>query len=497
MKFTEAMDFIEECNKAGIVPGLDSIKELCKRVGNPQDELRFIHIAGTNGKGSTLAYMSTILKCAGYRTGRYISPTIVTYLERFQVNGKVISQKLFAELAGKVKEACDAMTAEGFPHPTAFEVETAIAFLYFLEKRCDIVVLECGMGGREDATNLIKTTFMEVFAHIDMDHMQFLGETLEAIAAEKAGIIKPHTVVVSGKQHEIVYKVLQEKSKEQNAKYTALTAEDISKIKYSVKGQSFEYCKDSNVQPDDMPDASKLESMGDMNRSGDIPDASKLESMGDKSKLEAMNANTKSEKKGKGQAAYVRFTTPLLGTHQVDNAATAVLAMKTLDGMIASGHELCKGLNKRISDGTIQKGLLETTWQARLQIVGKKPLFIIDGAHNPDAALRLKESMDIYFQDKRKIFIMGMFRDKAVRDVIDIMCPLADMVMTIATPNNPRAMSAVELAKEVSEVCPNVTSLDSVEEAMEMAKMFADKDTVILAFGSLSFLGRIIENFNK
>lgn len=465
MKFSEAMDFIEECNKAGIVPGLDSIKELCRRLGNPQNELKFIHIAGTNGKGSTLAYMSSILKCAGYKTGRYISPTIVTYLERFQVNGKIISQKTFTELAEKVKQVCDEMVADNLPHPTAFEVETAIAFLFFLEKRCDIVVLECGMGGREDATNLITTTIMEVFAHIDVDHMQFLGDSLEAIAGEKAGIIKPYTAVVTGRQSEEVYKVLQDTAQENKAYFTKASGENLRKIKYSIKGQSFEYISEDNKSA-------------------------------------------------------VKFTTPLLGTHQVDNAATAILAMKTLDYMIsgatsastasdASGAtsassvgktvkcSLCEGLNKRITDAIIQKGLNETEWPARLQIVSKKPLIIIDGAHNPDAAYRLKESMDLYFADKRKIFIMGMFRDKAVKDVIDIMCPMADMVMTIATPNNSRAMSSVELASMVSEVVPNVTSLDSVEEAVEMARMFADNDSVILAFGSLSFLGRIITYIEK
>lgn len=444
MKYSEAMNFIEECNKAGIVPGLDSIKELCRRIGNPQDELKFIHIAGTNGKGSTLAYMSTILKCAGYKTGRYISPTILSYLERFQVNGKIISQKLFCEIVIIVKQACDSMVADGLPHPTAFEVETAIAFLFFLEKKCDIVVLECGMGGREDATNLITTTVMEVFAHIDMDHMQFLGETLVAIATEKAGIIKPNSTVVSGIQYDEVYNVLEEKAVLSGAQFVKLTKDGIGKVKYAIKGQTFE------ISSTGMP--------GEYN----------------------------SEK------AETKFTTPLLGTHQVDNAATAVFAMRTLDYMISTHCDTCMGMNRRITDDIIQKGLDNTVWPARLQIVSKKPLFIIDGAHNPDAALRLKESIEMYFADKKKIFIMGMFRDKAVEEVIDIMCPMADMVMTIATPDNPRAMSAVELAEAVQRVCPNVTSLDSVEEAIEMSQMFADKDSIILAFGSLSFLGRII-----
>lgn len=418
MKYDKAIEYIEECNKAGIVPGLDSIKELCARLGNPQDSLKFIHIAGTNGKGSTLAYISTILKTAGYKVGRYVSPTIRTYLERFQIGGRAMSQASFGSVLETVKEACESMVRDGLPHPTAFEVETAVAFLYFLEKKCDIVVIECGMGGLEDATNIIKTTVMEVFAHIDMDHMQYLGDNITKIAYNKAGIIKPGSKVVAGLQCKEVKDVLTSVSADNNCELTVLDATDITKIRYGINGQSF-------------------------------------------------------------SLKQVKYKTPLLGVCQVDNAALAVLAVKTFD--------------TSISDEIINKGLSETVWPARLQVLNKKPLLVIDGAHNVDAALRLKESVDIYFKDKRKIFIMGMFRDKAVEEVVDIMCPLADMVLTIATPGNPRALSSVELATIVRDTNQNVTSLDSVEEALEMAKMFADDNTLILAFGSLSYLGRILD----
>ena len=430
MKYSEALDYIEECNKLGSVPGLDSIRELCTRLGNPQDKLKFIHIAGTNGKGSTLAYISTILQCNGHKVGRYVSPTIRTYLERFQVNGRQMSQKDFAEYILRIKKICEEITADGLPHPTSFEIETAIAFWYFVDKGCDIVVLECGMGGKLDATNLVTTTQMEVFAHIDMDHMQFLGETLTDIAKEKSGIIKPHTVVVSTAQEDEVAAVLREACDKNEASFSIVKEDEISKVKYSLKGQSFVLADED-------------------------------------------------DKKSR-----TKFVTPLLGTHQIANAALAVKAMRLYG----------------IEDDIIARGLLETVWPARLQILSKKPLIVVDGAHNPDAARRLAESLDIYFKDVRKIFIYGMFRDKSVEETCAIMCPKADMVLTVATPGNPRAMSSVELAKVVSEYNGNVTSLDSVEEALEMARMFADDKTLILAWGSLSYLGRvmdIVENNTK
>lgn len=430
MKFSEAMDFIEECNKAGIVPGLDSIRELCKRLENPQDKLKFIHIAGTNGKGSTLAYITSILKAAGYKTGRYISPTIRSYLERFQVNERSISKELFVNLTERVADVCKAMVEDGLPHPTAFEVETAIAFLFFLEKKCDIVVLECGMGGESDATNIISSSVLSVFAHIDMDHMQFLGETLEEIAKQKAGIVKPNTFAVSTIQDEKVEGILQKRCEDLNTAFNILRIEEISKIKYSLKEQSFCLCG-------------------------------------------------------------VQYKQKLIGAHQVENAALAIKAIEIFKKTSAYNE------NKPITEEKIREGLLKTVWVGRLQILNKNPLFIIDGAHNVDGAKRLRQNVDIYFKNKRKIYIVGIFRDKAVEEILSLMLEKEDIVLTIAPPENKRALSSVELAQAAREFSLNVTSLDSVEEAVEMAWLFSDKDSVVLAFGSLSYLGRVIDKIEK
>jgi len=474
MNYNKAYECIEKWNLLGSVPGLESIIELCKRLDNPQNELKFIHIAGTNGKGSILNYISTVLQSAGLKTGRYISPTIRTYLERFQINGRSMSKKRFADYIEQVKEACDSMTADGLPHPTSFEIETAIAFMYFKDMGCDIVVLECGMGGRLDATNLITTGIMEVFAHIDMDHTGFLGDTIEKIAEEKSGIIKPGTVVVSMPQKKEVSDILKRAALLNDCKYYELSPQNIKDICCRIDGK---YITGRPVRKTTVNGKSAFDC------------------------LTTGQSFTLNEELYSGSHILPggSFVTPLLGTHQIDNAATSIRALQIL-GLVAdtdSEGRLPVALRGKITTDSINKGLGKVNWPARLTIVNKKPLFVIDGAHNPDAARRLRESVDICFAEKKKIYIMGMFRDKAVKEVVDIMCGDADMVLTIATPGNLRAMSSYELAVLVREVNENVTSLDSVEEAVEMAQMFADGNSLILAFGSLSYLGRILDIFDK
>ena len=171
MTYKEARVYLDEMSKYGSVLGLDTIRGLLRELGNPQDDLKFIHIAGTNGKGSVLAYTSMILSKAGYKTGRYVSPTVISYLEKIQIDGKWISESEFAEIMEEIKEAVDRLVCKGEPVPTVFEVETAMAFLYFKKQKCDLVVLETGLGGGTDATNVIKNTVCAVFATISVDHL--------------------------------------------------------------------------------------------------------------------------------------------------------------------------------------------------------------------------------------------------------------------------------------------------------------------------------------
>lgn len=200
MTYEEARDYLEEISHSGIVLGLDTMRELLARLDNPQDKLQFVHIAGTNGKGSTLAFISTILQCAGYTVGRYASPRVFEYEEFVQVNGENIAREALCHYVKQVRDAVTDMEAKGLERPTLFEVETVIGFLHFVEMKCHVVVLECGMGGRDDATNVIDNILCNVLTPIGLDHMGFLGNTLEEITEVKAGIIKNHAPVCIGKQ---------------------------------------------------------------------------------------------------------------------------------------------------------------------------------------------------------------------------------------------------------------------------------------------------------
>lgn len=426
MKYQEAVEYIESLSKYGIKPGLSTITELCKRLGNPQDDLQFVHIAGSNGKGSTLAFVSSILKCAGYKVGRYISPTIFEYRERIQIGERPITQKKLCELTEHLKSICEEMVADGFQHPTPFEFETAMAFLYFKEMAADIVVLETGMGGRGDATNLITTTKVAVLASISMDHMQYLGDTLEKIAGEKAGIIKEGCAVVSQVQEEEAAGVIVKECREKGAALTFVQPERLKKIRSSLSGQRFHYgrYKDLQIQ--------------------------------------------------------------LLGTYQIENA---MLAVEVAEALIKSDFVIPKE--------AVYTGLKEAKWQGRFSVIGKRPYFVVDGAHNEDAAKKLAESIAFYFTNKRIIYIMGILRDKEYEKIIALTAKYADQIITVKTPNNPRAMDSYELAGEVAKVHPSVTAASSLEEAVELAYLLAGKEDVIISFGSLSYLGEMIKLVEK
>lgn len=421
MKYDEAIEFIEECNAMGSVPGLYSIDRLTERLGRPQNSLIFIHVAGTNGKGSVSSFVATTLKDAGYKVGRYISPTIFTYRERFQINDRMISKKELGELMEPVKEACEQIVATGNPHPTSFEIETALAFLYFQKKECDIVVLETGMGGTLDATNIIAAPLLCVLTSISMDHMQFLGNTLAEIARQKCGIIKKGTTVISAQQTETAMGVVECVCKEKGVDLIISDPGKVSKVKAGLEKQFFTY-------------------------------------------------------------EGVKYEISLLGNYQIENA---ILAVTALEWLARNGYE-------KLTEKRIQKGLASTVWKGRFSIIAKRPYFIVDGAHNVAAAEKLADSIRFYFTNRKIVYIMGVFRDKEYEKVIDITAPLASQIITVATPGNPRALPALDLAVAVREVNPNVTNADSLEEAVEMSYLFADKDSVIIAFGSLSFLGQLM-----
>ena len=424
MNYREAMAYIEDLQQYGSVMGLETMRELCARLENPQDQLKFVHIAGTNGKGSVLAYVSTVLSAAGYRTGRYISPTVQEYRERFQIDGRVITQSGLCKYLEQVKEAAEAMAAEELPHPTAFEVETAVAFLYFLDKRCDIVVLETGLGGALDATNVITTTLAAVFTSVSMDHMGVLGDSIEQIAAAKAGIIKDKCYVISAKQTPEAMKVIRQAALVRKAKFYTADVSRAKNVRYGMTGQHFSYDKYKNI------------------------------------------------------------AITMAGQFQIENA---VVALETLAALGRAGYP--------VAEDKLRLGMEQTRWRGRFDVIGKKPLFIADGAHNEDASKRLSESIRFYFTNRRIIYIMGMLKDKEYDKVIRNTYELAEHIITVTPPLTGRALHGYELAQAVREYHDSVTVADSVQEAVEIAYLLAgqDKDCVVIAFGSLSYLGELID----
>lgn len=245
MNYNESLKYIEETHKFGIRLGLDNMKNLLELLGNPQDKLNIIHVAGTNGKGSTCSFISSILKESGYKVGLYTSPFLETFTERIRVNGENISQEDVARIVNLIKEK----TEESGIHPTEFEIVTAMAFLYYYEQDVDFVALEVGLGGRFDATNIINKSEVSVITSISLDHVGILGDTVENIAYEKGGIIKENGTVIMYDQDEKIKNVIKDICKEKNAKYIEVKFNDIDikqsdiysqKYDCSVLGKSYE-----------------------------------------------------------------------------------------------------------------------------------------------------------------------------------------------------------------------------------------------------------------
>lgn len=442
MTYKEARVYLDEVSKYGSVLGLETIRDLLYELDNPQEDLHFIHIAGTNGKGSVLAYISTILSEAGYRIGRYVSPTVVSYLERIQIDGQWIPEDIFTELVERVQSAIAKMETNGKGSPTVFEVETAIAFLYFKKCKCDFVVLETGLGGTLDATNIVQNTEVAVFASISMDHMGFLGDTLRQIAENKAGIMKPGCDVVTTMQKQEVMEVLRESAQKLGAKLIVADAARAELLEESWRGQTFSY--EESVD--------EREADGKM-----MPDRKVM-----------------------------KIQIPMAGVYQVENALTA--------------YEAVKCLRKRgvhVSDEAVLAGFAKTQWIGRFTCIGENPLLFVDGAHNEDAALRLRESVQRLFPDKKLLFIMGVFKDKEYGKILEIMAPLASQIYTVNLPDAGRTLDAQELKKEAERYCEKTEAVGDIEYAVYKALQEAQKDDVVLAFGSLSYLGQVIAGVNS
>ncbi len=482
MNYWEALHYITALQKnKGSDYSLEPVRKLCELAGNPDRTLSIIHIAGTNGKGSIGSYLGNILALSGYTVGRYVSPTLLEYRERIQriypktsvsmgespwnggqaeqvneITTEYISEQETAEILTNLRNLAEKMENQEKMSPTAFEIETVMALMAMKQWKVDVAIVECGMGGRMDATNIIAEPKLCVFSHISLDHTAFLGETVEEIATEKAGILKPGSMAVSVKQDKFVDIVLQNVCQEMGIPLYVADVQKVGQIQYDMEKTSFCY-----------------------------------------------------------QGA--KFHVHQRGSYQIENALTAIEAAQILRKI---GYP-------KIQDHTIQNGLAVSRVQGRFECVSEHPYVLVDGAHNPQAAVELRRSLEIYFQGEAFSYIFGVFRDKDYMQIAEEMLPLAKRIYTVKPPGD-RGLEAKALAETVEKLKEQqeyasgseakfldergnkgkgqrkyesgqrileqaVQACSSVEEALDLAVQEPER---VLVFGSLSFLHEVYEYFD-
>lgn len=438
--YQEAIDYIKNIERSGSDYGIERMRELLDLLGAPDRHLKFVHIAGTNGKGSVSAYLTSILKETGYKVGTYNSPSVFCYNERWLINGQPLSDDDVAKYLTVVKECIQSeqILRQAFGigefKPTAFEQETAIAMLAFFDKECDICVLETGLGGRWDATNAIDDKVLSIVTPIGLDHCALLGNTLGEIASEKAAIIKDE-VVTCNQPPEVMEQLRRpfaiKDGKKEYRKATVVVCKQPRFLHGDICGQTFLY------------DGKKYE-------------------------------------------------ISMLGQHQLVNASIAICAV----GELRKKHF-------SIDDNALEKGLKNTVWKARLQVVKnakeefnitipQDKVLVFDGSHNPQGAMTLANAIKELFENKRIHLVLGILKDKDVQGICDTLVPLASKV-TCITPPSPRAMKKEELQKIVAPLCRgDCDTNDSIKDAVQ-SSLLGDCDATILC-GSLTLFAGLKNN---
>ena len=416
----EAIAYIENYGWSATRLGLGRTRALLAGLGNPQKKLKFIHVAGSNGKGSACAMFDAVLRAAGYRTGLYTSPYIQRFNERIRVNGTDIPGSRLAELTERVMQVAEKMD----DHPSQFELVTGLALLYYYEEKCDIVVLEVGMGGALDSTNAIDAPELAVITNIGLEHTEYLGSTLQEIAETKAGIIKPGCSCVcydgAPEAMEVVRRICEELE-------VPLTCSDFSgliPLDCSLYGQRFLW-KDAEY----------------------------------------------------------RLSLP--GPHQLHNAA-----------LVLTGIEALRKRGWRIPDSAVHSGLENVSWPARLEVLSREPVFILDGGHNPQCAEALACSLDLLLPGRQVIFLAGVLADKEYDLIMKMLLPYAKEFICV-TPDNPRRLTGRELADYLTGLGAEASACDSIEEGVLTALQRSGGSVPVVTFGSLYLAGTVRTCFRR
>ncbi|WP_026766285.1 bifunctional folylpolyglutamate synthase/dihydrofolate synthase [Selenomonas ruminantium] len=425
MNYQESLAYLESLNIFGIKLGLERIQKLLARLELPQERYRTIHVTGTNGKGSVSAMLAGILRHSGIHTGFYSSPHLVSYTERIRVDGQAISEQEFADCLSSIKVYIDQMVADGEECPTQFEVLTALAFFYFAIKHVEYAVIEVGLGGLLDSTNVIVPE-VSIITNVTLEHADRCGGTLEGVAHHKAGIIKDDVPVVTAAQG-VALDIIRQQAEEKNADIF-VAGEDFS--------AEFISCE-SNFQ-----------------------------------RLEFSS--------GLLGAVKEPYTLHLLGKHQIENAAVAVMAAK-----------LIHNLDDRITNKTIDDALSLVSWPARFERVemGRQKI-IIDGAHNPAGMVALRESLDLYYPAEERVLLLGILKDKDIDTMLDILLRPNDTVV-VTVPHSDRASDPQLLAGKVAAHVQHVEAIADNDEAMNRALELANGEKLLVMAGSLYLVGEL------
>jgi len=418
---------------------LAHMRVLLTALENPEARFPSVLIAGTNGKGSTAATLASILRASGLKTGLYTSPHLVRINERVRIDGKPMSDDNFASLHDLVDRTAERLTSEGeLPwHPSFFEMLTAIAFEHFAQEKVDIAVLEVGMGGRLDATNVVEPR-LSVITDIALDHQKFLGDTLTEIAREKAGIIRAKGVVVTLPQTPDANDVIGNTILDRDARAVSAVA----------------------YVPPVSPASSRTDYRELRSGSESLPVSRyPLQVMGEQILVE----------------------TPLVGRHQLRNTALAIAAAEELS------HQGFAGVTAR----TIERGIRETRWPGRFQVVPAQPgspEFVFDVAHNPAGAWALRSTLSALYEGRRIIFIFGAMGDKAIAEIAEILFPLADCVIATRA-DNPRSATPEEIRQAAARVSVEIEEAPDVAAALARARNLAGPEDLVVITGSIYIVG--------
>lgn len=439
-----AIEKIHQFNRFGSRLGLERMTVLLDKLGNPHEELDVIHVAGTNGKGSVCKYLEEGLSACGYRVGLYTSPFIEKFNERIRLGGADISDEDLQNFTDRVLKASDEMVTEGLDSPTEFEVVTAIAFLYFKEKGADITVLEVGLGGSGDSTNVVKNPLACAITSISFDHMDRLGNTLAEIAVNKAGIIKEGMPIISNVPEREAAQVIARTAYEKDSKLY-----DVSKNKFMIF--------------DETPFSQKVS-------------------------MEVLGTD------------YSDIEISMTGKHQGENLKTALTIIEILRKerkIKIERSKLYEGLKKAVQPGRFEVLIgRETDGPGAELSAAEGPMVIIDGAHNEAGARALQETVSKYFDGQRILLVTGMLADKQIDDILKYFSQITDK-MIITEPDNPRKLTVDELGEVLNKMGIEPIKAKTAEESVKLAESMQDKYDLILFAGSLYLIGdvrRIVRN---